>query len=356
MESVSYSSVLLQRPGAAEFQSETPLDAAGVAWHYGNPLGEQRAAQVGPVAVDRSHRRFLQVSGPEAAEFLNNLLSQKLDDVPVGYSATALNLDIQGHILHQADITHTAEAFFLDLPAGQADSLHDFLTTMVFWSQVEITEADYGLLTILGDGEFSDPTATVFNREVDWPGIRRRDLAIPRTELATAVEQLEAAGVSLAGLMAFSAERIRAREPELAVDLDHKSIPHEVPHWIGRGDHAGAVHLHKGCYRGQETVARVENLGRSPRLLVLLHLDGSAPQLPEPGTEITFGGRRVGRMGSIVDHCDFGPIALGLVKRSALDSGQLTIGQAAATLDPDSIPTSEGPKAGRAAINKLRGK
>lgn len=356
MASVSYSSVLLQRPGAAEFQSETPLDAAGVAWHYGNPLGEQRAAQSGPIVVDRSHRRFLQVSGQDSAEFLNNLLSQKLDDVPVGYSATALDLDIQGHILHQADITRAAEGFFLDLPAGQADSLRDFLTKMVFWSQVEITEPDYALLTALGDGEVADPASTVFSRDVDWPGIRRRDLVVPRAELASAVGELEAAGASLAGLMAYTAERIRAREPELAVDLDNKSIPHEVPQWIGRGEHAGAVHLNKGCYRGQETVARVENLGRSPRLLVLLHLDGSAPQLPEPGADITFSGRRVGRMGSLVDDCDFGPIALGLVKRSALDSGQLTIGQAAANLDPDSIPTSEGPKAGRAAINKLRGK
>ena len=196
MASVSYSSVLLQRLGAAEFQSETPLDAAGVAWHYGNPLGEQRAAQSGPVVVDRSHRRFLQVSGPDSAEFLNNLLSQKLDDVPVGYSATALDLDIQGHILHQADTTRTAEGFFLDLPAGQADSLRDFLTKMVFWSQVEVTEPDYALLTVLGDGEVSTPSSTVFSRDVDWPGIRRRDVVVPRAELANAVARRRRGGGS----------------------------------------------------------------------------------------------------------------------------------------------------------------
>lgn len=351
---MSYKSPLLDRAGAAEHQAETTIDAAGVAWHYGNPLTEQRAVEEGVAIVDRSQRRVLKVTGEEAAGFLNNLLSQKLDDAPGGFAASTLDLDIQGHILHQADVVRTEDAFYLDVPAAQFDSLNDFLQKMIFWSKVTVEEADLAIVTLLGDKEL--PVDAVFRREMTWPGVRRVDLGFPREELAAGIEKLEEAGGTLVGLMAYTAERVRAREPELAADLDNKAIPHEVPHWIGRGDNPGHVHLNKGCYRGQETVARVENLGRSPRLLVQLHIDGSAPTLPELGADIMFNGRRVGRMGTLVDDCDFGPIALGLVKRSALDAGDLRIGDASAAVDPESIPTDEGPKAGRVAVDKLRGR
>lgn len=353
-----YTSPLMQRPGAAEAQgSDAAVDAAGVAWHYGAPLEEQRALSDNTVVIDRSHRRVIKVSGPDAPEFLNNLLSQKLDDVPDGFSAAALDLDIQGRILHHADVSRVGDIFFLDVPSAQSASFVDFLRKMVFWSQVEVEEPDLGLLTLLG-GELAVPPEleTAFVRQVEWRGPRRLDLAVERGHLDAAVDKLLAAGAALAGLMAFTAERVRAGEPERGVDLDDKSIPHEVAHWIGRQGLAGAVHLEKGCYRGQETVARVENLGRSPRLLVMLQLDGSAPEIPEPGAEVEYGGRRVGRLGTVVHDCDYGPIALALVKRSALDVGDLNIGEVAAAVDAASMPGDEGEKAGRAAIDKLRGR
>ncbi|HZK32311.1 MAG TPA: folate-binding protein [Corynebacterium sp.] len=360
-----YLSPLLRRPGAAEFQEETAVDAAGVAWHYGDPLGEQRAVETSTVIVDRSHRIVIKVTGADAPEFLNTLLSQKLDDAAAGFTAGALDLDIQGRILHHADVLRTGDAFYLDVPAAQADSFQDFLSKMVFWSAVDIERTDLGILTLLGEGidvpaELHDHAA--FLREVDWRGAPRRDLAIARGQLDDSVDQLLAAGAVLGGLMTYTAERVRALLPEKAADLDDKSIPHEVPEFIGRGDRPGAVHLNKGCYRGQETVGRVENLGRSPRLLVLLHLDGSAPRDPEPGDVISFNGRTVGRLGTVVHDRDFGPTALGVVRRSALDAGELVITPAddsgrapvSAAIDPDSIPTDEGDKAGREAIKRLR--
>ena len=355
-EDVSYSSPLLSRPGAAELQGATLVDVSGVPWHYGNPLVEQRAVETGSAIVDRSHRRVIAVSGPDARAFLHNLLSQKLDDVEAGFAAGAADLDIQGHVLHHMDLVFTGETFFLDVPAAQFDSLKDFLTKMVFWSEVTVDEADLAVISVLG-APLPAPTVTVAERSVFWPGCPRQDVLVPRADLATAMTELESHGGSVAGLMTFTAERVKAREPELAADLDGKTIPHEVPHWIRRSDDRPAfVHLEKGCYRGQETVARVENLGRSPRLLVLLYLDGSAPEAPEPGADITFGGRRVGRLGTVVDDCDFGPIGLGLVKRSALNQGDLSIGPVAASVEPDSIPEDEGPKAGRAAVDRLRGR
>lgn len=398
-----YRSVLLNRPDAMAYQEDPPHpDVTGVAWHYGEPLSEQRAIESTGAIVDRSHRRVLKVSGPEAAAFLHNLLSQKLDDVSAGWSGSALDLDTQGRILHTMDIAVTTETeaqaatdtdsaepaetdksagsaglvFYLDCEASQFDSLRDFLQKMIFWSQVTIEEADLAIITVLGGPENIElPSQTLYSRTVStknsgYAGLgsttstqpttglwetNRTDIAVPREQLEAAVEELENAGLQLIGLMAYTAERVKALEPE-AIDLDEKSIPHEIPHWIGRGERIGAVHLEKGCYRGQETVARVENLGRSPRLVVLLHLDGSAPTMPSPGAEIQAKGRRVGTLGTVIDDCDYGPIALGIVKRSALDAGQVNIGDVAASIDAESIPVEEGEKAGRAAINKLRGR
>lgn len=348
----------MNRPGAAAAQGgDAEVDSEGVAWHYGAPLNEQRGLSTTTGVVDRSHRKVIKVEGPDAPEFLNNLLSQKLDDAPDGFAASALDLDIQGRILHHADVVRTGGVFYLDLPATQAVTFADFLRKMVFWSQVEVTEPDLALLTLLGGTvEIPAELSPAFVREVDWQGPRRLDLAVERGRLDAAVDSLLAAGANLAGLMAFTAERVRAGEPEKAADLDDKSIPHEVPRWIGRHGHAGAVHLEKGCYRGQETIARVENLGRSPRLLVMLQLDGSAPQDPALGSTIEFGGRKVGRLGTVVQDCDYGPIALALVKRSALDVGELSIGEVSAAVDTASLPADEGDKAGRAAVDKLRGR
>ncbi|MDK4235319.1 YgfZ/GcvT domain-containing protein [Corynebacterium propinquum] len=416
-----YRSVLLNRPNAMAYQEEPPHpDVTGVAWHYGEPLSEQRAITSTGAIVDRSHRRVIRVTGPEAAAFLHNLLSQKLDDVQAGWSGSALDLDTQGRILHTMDISVTTDtsadvnasagdgagsgtgagdgagsgtgdsvdasagtgdgagaaaapeglAFYLDCEAGKFDSLRDFLQKMIFWSQVTIEEADLAIITVLGGPTDTHlPSQAVYSRTVStatpagtgsaqpttglWEA-SRTDVAVPREQLEAAVEELESTGLQLVGLMAYTAERVKALEAE-AVDLDEKSIPHEIPHWIGRGERVGAVHLEKGCYRGQETVARVENLGRSPRVLVLLHLDGSAPTMPSPGADIQAKGRRVGKLGTVIDDCDYGPIALGVIKRSALDAGQVNIGDVAASIDADSIPVEEGEKAGRAAINKLRG-
>ncbi|MDK8775176.1 folate-binding protein [Corynebacterium pseudodiphtheriticum] len=396
-----YRSVLLNRPNAMAYQEEPPHpDVTGVAWHYGEPLSEQRAITSTGAIVDRSHRRVIRVTGPEAAAFLHNLLSQKLDDVQAGWSGSALDLDTQGRILHTMDIAVTTDtsanadastgdgagsgtgdgagsaaapeglAFYLDCEAGKFDSLRDFLQKMIFWSQVTIEEADLAIITVLGGPtDMQLPSQTVYSRTVStatpadassaqpttglWEA-SRTDIAVPREQLEAAVEELENTGLQLIGLMAYTAERVKALEAE-SVDLDEKSIPHEIPHWIGRGERVGAVHLEKGCYRGQETVARVENLGRSPRVLVLLHLDGSAPTMPSPGADIQVKGRRVGKLGTVIDDCDYGPIALGVIKRSALDAGQVNIGDVAASIDADSIPVEEGEKAGRAAINKLRG-
>lgn len=344
---LDYLSPLLSLPGASAPHGDEDLpEYAGVAWHYGDPLVEQRTFGIGAGVVDRTNRRIISVSGEDAPTFLNNLLSQKLDELTEG-GTQALDLDGQGRILHHMGVLVADGSFYLDVPAPQAESLLGYLTKMIFWSKVEIAEADLGLLTVVGPD--APQVASTFD------GLKRDttlgiDLYVPRTDIDSVARALRNAGTKPAGLMAYTAERVKALIPEIGIDMDEKSIPHESPVLIDK-----AVHLHKGCYRGQETVARVDNLGRSPRALVMVHIDGSSPEQPKPSEPITSGGRAVGRMGTVVHDMDFGPIALALIKRSALGSPELLSGFTALNIDPDSLPRDEGVKPGRAAINKLKG-
>jgi folate-binding protein YgfZ len=155
------------------------------------------------------------------------------------------------------------------------------------------------------------------------------DLLVPRGSMPSVVEQLTAAGVPLAGLWAYEAIRVQERMARVGFDTDHRTIPAEVDLL------ARAVHLDKGCYRGQETVARVHNLGRAPRRLVLLHLDGvSTDTLPSRGTPVTLDGRGVGFVGTAVRHHELGPVALAVVKRSVADDAALRVGESTAAIDP----------------------
>src|SRR5262249_59685944 len=166
-------------------------------------------------------------------------------------------------------------------------------------------------------------------------GAEVADLGVPRGLLAEGAERLTAAGGAPAGLWAYDALGVQARRPRLGVDTDHRTLPHEVG-WIGV-----AVHLDKGCYRGQETVARVHNLGHPPRRLVLLHLSGESEELPAPGAAVESGGRAVGRLGTAVRHHELGQIALALVQRAVPDGAELTVQGVAASLDP--APAATGP-------------
>ena len=140
------------------------------------------------------------------------------------------------------------------------------------------------------------------------------DLIVARDRLAATAADLMRRGAVAAGMWAFEALRIAAHVPRFGLDTDHRTIPHEVG-WIET-----AVHLNKGCYRGQETVARVHNLGHPPRRLVFLNLDGSEDRLPAHGNPVELAGGEqgttVGFTGSAARHYELGPIGLALVKRT----------------------------------------
>ena len=261
---------------------------AGAVWHYGDPMREQRRLAAGEASVDLSHRPTFSVSGPDRLTWLNNIVSQKLDDLATGVWTTAYILDPNGRIVHVFGGVDDGVALWAATEPGHDQALLAWLRRMQFAARVEVTERSDSHVMVITPG---------------GPGIVTRD------------ELDDVLGDQRAGTWAADALRIEAGQPRVFVDTDERTIPNELadPDGLSLGP---AVHLQKGCYPGQETVARVYNLGRPPRRLTRLHLDGSAEALPQIGSEIVLDGRSIGRVGSSARHHELGPVALALIKRS----------------------------------------
>lgn len=401
MGSVSARGVSLEvSPIVAHSAMASTQDGTGAefttARHYGAPLVEQMRVDDGAMGlVDGWDRTALLITGTEALSWLNGFVSQKVDAALPGTATDGLLLDAQGRVEHQFGISaveipplHDADptvAVLLDTPADSADDLEAFLRRMVFWANVEISRPEIVRLSLLHPLDFpgvgkagtttsacSQATFWRTRMTVDIPVI---DLWIPRNDLTAVWDSLVAAGAAPTGGTAVDAWRLRDRLPVLGIDTDDRLIPHEVPAFVGHsvegatqladaaeGPSDAWIHLNKGCYRGQETVSRVHNLGRPPRLLVLLQLDGSPGRLPEIGTPVTAAGRTVGRIGAPVHDADYGPIALALVKRAVVEAvvagtaPPLQADGVDAAIDRDDLRIDTAERPGRAAVNRLKGR
>jgi folate-binding protein YgfZ len=306
-----------------------PPDQA-VAGHYGDPYAEQRLLARGEGAVDLSHRQVVRVTGPDRLSWLHSLLSQHVADLQPGQSTEALVLSPQGHVEHHLHLVETGDEVLAHVEPGTAAGLIEFLDKMRFMLRVEVSLAD-------------DLVVRWHPGDVEGLGTR--------TGFGTYLLTASPYDGPWAGVMAHEALRVAARRARLGLDTDHRTLPHEV-HWLG-----SAVHLDKGCYRGQESVARIYNLGRPPRRLALLHLDGSDSELPSVGDDVLLGDRSVGRLGTAVRHHELGPIALALVKRQVPDDAELVVGGVAAAIDPaeeDDVPESPARAAAAARAGLLR--
>ncbi len=299
-------SALLSLPGAV---SGDGVDA-GVAAHYGSFNGEQRALEAFDGFVDLSHRDVVRISGPDRLTWLHSLTTQYFEGLAEGVWTEALILSPQGHVEHAFAGVDDGEAFTAQTEPGRAAALVEFLDRMRFLMRVEVADV-------------TDEVAVTWRpREGSANGAATAYDLVPRERL----EAYAAAAGQPCGSWAFEALRIGRGEPRFGLDTDHRTIPNEVG-WIGP-----AVHLDKGCYRGQETVARVHTLGRPPRRLTLLHLDGTANRLPHQGADLLHDGRAVGSVGTSARHYELGPIALALVKRNV---------PVEATLDADGLPAAQ---------------
>ena len=312
-------SVLLGHAGAVE--GDGP-DAA-VAAHYGDPLREQRLLSEGLAVVDLSHRGVVTVSGPDRLSWLHSITSQQLTGLGPRQSREALVLTPKGHVEHNLHLVDDGETTWITTEPGRSAALVGWLDSMRFMLRVEVADVT-SEWAVLGEpsGLESQPGERLAWRD-PWPdlvgdtaaygpveghpalGRAWREVLVERPALAEAVADRD-----LAGTWASEALRVTAWRPRLGFETDHRTIAHEVD-WLRT-----AVHLHKGCYRGQETVARVHNLGRPPRRLVFLHLDGSGHTLPERGAPVMAGDRQVGQLTSVARHFEDGPVGLALVKRN----------------------------------------
>jgi folate-binding protein YgfZ len=337
----------------------TSVDAGAVA-HYGDPVREQRLLTDAAGLVDRSHRTVLAVPGEDRLTWLHSLTTQHLERLAPMTGTELLVLSPHGHVEHHAGVLDDGATTWLDLEPGSA--LLGHLERMRFMMRVEPTDATaaHALLSLVGPGTDAVLTAAgvptlaapdvlavpgakfatgsvgprptaVYAAAPAFGGWVRRvpggaDLLVPRAS----VEEVAAAlDVPPAGIWAYEALRVEGRRPRLGFETDHKTLPSEAD-WT-----AYAVHLEKGCYRGQETVARVHHLGRPPRKLVLLHLDGvTTDELPVPQTPVlNADGRTVGFVGTAVRHHELGQVALALVKQNVAAGAVLHVGPSTAQVD-----------------------
>jgi len=324
-------SPLLDLPGAVAADG---LDA-DVAAHFGSLYSEQRTLEEGSGFVDLSHRDVIRLTGPDRLSWLHNLTSQHFSALAPKTWTGALILSPQGHVEHAFYGVDDGEAFTAHTEPGQAAALIEFLERMKFMTRVEIadvtaevavtwrprTQAVERSSSVVGrSSSVVGRSSSVVGRSssvvepVETTPYASYEL-VPRDQLTA---YAEAAGPAC-GFWAFEALRIARGEPRLGLDTDHRTIPNEAG-WI-----PSAVHLDKGCYRGQETVARVHTLGRPPRRLTLLHLDGSENRLPTRGADVLLGEKAVGFVGTSARHHELGPIALALLKRNVAVDAQLEV-------------------------------
>ncbi|HZZ95710.1 MAG TPA: folate-binding protein [Jatrophihabitantaceae bacterium] len=327
--------------------SDPGVDSA-IPWHFGDPLREQRQLVQAAGVVDRSNRDVIAVSGEERLSWLHTICSQHLTDLTDGDATEALVLSPHGHVEQHWQLVELGGVVWIDTEPGAAPLVLDYLQKMRFLKRVEPVDvsADWAVLSLVGPQMASVLTAAGlslpaqrraealadggFVRRMAWPTTDAADLVVPRAQADAMLDRLHAAGAVPAGSWAFEALRVEARRPRVGFETDHRTIPHEIG-FIGE-----AVHLNKGCYRGQETVARVHNLGKPPRQLVLLHLSGESDELPEPGTPVELDGRAVGFLGTAVQHYELGPVALAVIKRTLAGSpglAALTVAGAPVSID-----------------------
>jgi len=286
----------------------------GAIWHFGEPNKEQKELAAGAGWADLSHRAVLSISGKDRLTWLHALTTQHLENLSAGDWKDALILESQGHIVEQIFLVDDGQITWIHTEAERVAPLIEYLEKMKFMLEVEVKDqsSNYAVLRAAGVADkIGGPYALV-----------------PRSEL----EETKAAfnkSHTQVGIWALEALRVAQGRARLLFEVDHKSIPNEL------GFINTAVHMKKGCYRGQETVAKVFNLGQPPRKLVLLHLDGSMVAMPENGAKLFYNAKEVGYIGTFARHYELGPIALAVIKRNTPSDAVLIADGVAASIFQD---------------------
>lgn len=348
--------------------------------HFGNPLREQALLAQGQ-AWAWLNRDVVEVSGADRLSYLTTVSTQVLTDLENdGQSRQVLFLDANGHILYAALavaglVPAPAEqlapgeqsVLLLLVDAGCGDGLAQLLNSRRFMLRVQAqVRPDLQVAGAIGDGvqklagvvenlvtTWSDPWpgitpgGSTYFTGTRHPGANYRaggvvvaleagqvaasgsatvssQEAVP-SQASAAGDLIQAGDLTQVGELAWEALRIEAGLPRWAREVDARAIPNELD-WLRTG-----VHLNKGCYPGQETIARTVNLGRPPRRLVQLQLAGWQGQLPEVGARVYLpagdnpAGKVVGAITSVARHWELGNIALALVRRGVPAQAELAV-------------------------------
>lgn len=309
-----------------------------VVLHFGDPIREQRRLVAGTAVAPLGDRVVIEVAGEDRLSWLDSITLQSVARLGAGDSTELLILDPQGRVEHAAGVLEDGSSVWLIADAADAESLATWLQRMVFRSRVTVAvrpELDLVGFFAGGDAEavvrglaltpngtalvWADPWAAVQLGGHQYATIEQHPSAsyewrvaiVDADAAASVVGLIDETAVGVAGILATEALRVAAWRPRWASEVDERSLPHESD-WI-----RSAVHLSKGCYRGQETVAKVHNLGHPPRRLAALQLDGSDDVLPSPGDAVFAAEDEVGRITSVARHHEDGPIALAILSRRA---------------------------------------
>ena len=291
----------------AVFVEEGP--DAGAIWHFGEPVKEQRALESGAAWGDLSHLKIIAIAGVDRLTWLHDVTTQHLSALEPGVWVDAMVLSPRGHVEYQFLLVDDGDTTWIVVDPGYLEGLITYFTKMVFTRQVVVRDATDEMAVLRAPGA-PTPLGGPF-------------ALVPRAELDQMRETFATSALQV-GTWALDALRVASGRPRIGFDTDHKSIPNEL------GVLNGAVHMNKGCYRGQETVAKIFNLGNPPRRLVMLHLDGSAVVMPPPGTPVENNGVVVGFLGTVARHHELGPIALAIVKRNTPTDATLQVAQVSA--------------------------
>lgn len=353
-------------PGAV--RGETGID------HFGDAFREQRRLATGDALVPLGDRAVIEVSGPDRLTWLDSITSQAVARLAPGVGTELLVLDPQGRVEHAAGVVDDGSSAWLIADAADAEPLAAWLTRMRFRAQVSVeVRADLLPVGFVGGGAIAervgaaasaphsipivwiDPWKTVtlgghqYAEVSEHPGgALDWRVAIVDEDAAEALSASSAPD-AVAGLLAAEALRVAAWRPRWSAEVDERSLPHETD-WL-----RSAVHLSKGCYRGQETVAKVHNLGHPPRRLAALQLDGSEAILPAPGDLVLAGDDEVGHVTSVARHFEDGPIALAILSRRA-PAGDLvvrTVGGYVAAAQQVIVPADAGATADIPRLTRL---
>ncbi len=321
-----------------------------VVLHHGDGAAEYQAAREGVALVDLSYRDALRITGEDRVSFFHGMNTQDIKGLATWQSAYATLVTVKGAMVADARVLVRADDLVVDLESGTFEPVRDFLDRHLISEDAELHDGhgDVGVLGLVGPGAlglvhkaFSAEVQRAPDKDgrrmgfvppaVDWEGDKVAllvsqhsrdgvDLLVPRAKLGALWAHLTAQGARPAGLQSLEPVRVEDGLPRFGTDLLETTIPLEA-------ELTHAISYNKGCYVGQEVIARATYRGQMNKKLVGLRFGGNGDAAP--GVELRVEGKKVGFVTSVVRSPALGEtVGLGYVHRAHLAPGtKVTVGE-----------------------------